>query len=82
MTEIVALVPQPKAPCKECVENARHHDETFGLVWCEHTRYGGIYQVEIGQWSIVGPFEDESCFRRSLYNSFASKLMEKAVVSS
>lgn len=76
--EVSVLVPEPQAPCKSCVENAQHQDETLGLVWCEHTRYGGVYQVEIGQWSIVGPFEDESQFKRALYNSFARKLMAKA----
>jgi hypothetical protein len=41
MSDVIAIVPQPKAPCQACVENARHQDETFGLVWCEHVRYGG-----------------------------------------
>jgi hypothetical protein len=80
MTEQKVYVPLPAAPCKACVENAVHQDENFGLVWCEHTRYGGVYQVEQGQWSIVGPFEEEAQFKRSLYNSFARKLMTKTVV--
>ena len=81
MSDVIAIVPQPKAPCQDCVENARHQDETFGLVWCEHTHYGGMYFVEQGQWQLVGPFDDESCFKRAMYNSFARKLMGKAVVS-
>ena len=78
--DINVLVPQPQAPCQDCVENAVHQDETFGLVWCEHTRYGGVYLVEQGQWSIVGPFDDEVQFRRSVYNSFAQKLMRQRSV--
>jgi hypothetical protein len=68
MTDIVATVPEPKAPCTACVENARHQDETFGLVWCEHVRYGGMYFVEQGQWQIVGPFENEQQFKRAMYS--------------
>ena len=62
----------------EISQAIRHLDETFGLVWCEHSKYGGVYQVEIGLWSISGPFDDEACFKRSLYNQFARKLMSKA----
>ena len=73
--EISLFVPEPQAPCKTCVENARHQDKVAGIVWCQHTRYGGVYQIEIGQWSLVGPFEDEACFKRSLYASFARQLL-------
>lgn len=73
--EKMVFVPEPLAPCQACVENARHQDAEFGLVWCHHVRYGGIYQVDVGQWSIIGPFADESHFRRALYSILSSKLV-------
>lgn len=66
MSEIVALVPEPKTLCKECVENARHQDENFGIIWCEHAHYGGLYLVAQGQWQVVGPFAEEAAFKRYL----------------
>ncbi|GEM_PF-3465021 len=67
MTDIVALVPQPEAPCKQCVETARHQEETIGIVYCHHTRYGGIYTAENGMWQISGPYADENAFKRAIY---------------
>ena len=66
MTDIVALVPQPEAPCKECVETARHQEQTIGIVYCHHTRFGGVYTAENGIWQISGPYENESAFKRAL----------------
>ena len=73
MSDIVALVPQPKTLCKECVENARHQDENFGIIWCEHHRYGGMYFVAQGQWQVVGPFAEEVEFRRYLAWVFSAQ---------
>lgn len=79
MSELIVMIPEPKAPCQECVENPQHADEDFGLVWCSHTRYGGIYDVELGQWQIVGPFRDEAHFKRALYNNLALQMQRKSV---
>ncbi len=63
------FVPLPQAPCKACVENARHQSEDVGIVWCKHTRWGGIYMVEQGTWTTTGPFANEQQFKRSMMNS-------------
>ena len=68
------LVPAPEAPCKTCVENAEHLDEQFGLVYCYHNRFGGVYIVNSGQWQIVGPYSSEKDFKRSVYNNMARRL--------
>jgi hypothetical protein len=78
--EVIAIVPQPKAPCQSCVENARHQSEEVGFVWCSHVRYGGVYLVEQGQWQITGPYADESEFKRAVYNNLARKLMARSTV--
>ena len=75
--EVIAIVPQPKAPCQECVENARHHNEQVGIVWCDHVRYGGIFIVEQGQWQIVGPYGNESEFKRAVFNNLTRQLSAK-----
>ena len=77
MSETIAIVPLPIAPCKHCVEDARHQDEIFGLIWCEHHRFGGVYHVEIGLWSLYGPFADETQFKRALHVMLARQISEK-----
>lgn len=76
--EIVTFVPEPLAPCKQCVENAVHQDEHFGLVWCGHTRYGGLYNVERGQWTCTGPYGTEQEFRRAMAVSMMRLLQSRA----
>lgn len=76
--DVVALVPEPQAPCKQCVENARHFDEHLGIVWCEHTRFGGVYNVERGQWTCTGPYQTEQEFRRGLHVSMLRLLQVRA----
>ena len=58
-------IPAPQAPCQTCIENAQGNDQ-ISIAWCGHRRYGGVYIVELGSWSISGPFDAESEFRRSL----------------
>ena len=77
--EKILHVPEPKSPCNDCVANARHMDESFGLVWCEHNKFGGLYNAEIAKWNLIGPFDNELEFKRSLYNNFARKLMQKSI---
>ena len=78
--DVSVFVPQPQAPCKQCVENAVHQDEKFGLVWCQHTRYGGVYLTELGMWNLAGPYEDEAAFKRATHNTFARLFMKSGTL--
>ena len=73
MSDQKVYVPEPAAPCKHCVEHARHQSEDIGIVWCKHTRTGGIYQVVPALWNCVGPFEDEAHFKRYMVACFGSR---------
>jgi hypothetical protein len=66
MTNRIDLFPIPKAPCNECVEDARHGGNPFGLVWCHHNNFGGVYAADVEQWSIAGPFIDEEHFVKAV----------------
>lgn len=76
--EPTVYIAEPLGMCEHCVNNPKGTHEDFVIVWCEHTRYGGIYQIPIGQWSIVGPFGNEGEFQRSVSAAFARKLMAKS----
>ncbi|MDO8864044.1 hypothetical protein Q6D67_20360 [Haliea sp. E1-2-M8] len=71
MTNVSVLVPTAASVCQHCVDNSRHQSEQVGAVWCEHTRCGGIYFVERGQWHVVGPFREETEFKRWLLMAFS-----------
>ena len=80
MNDTTMIVPQPHAPCPDCVENARHQSEDVGMVWCGHVSYGGIYLAEQGQWQIVGPYGDESEFKRAVFNNLARKAQARGLI--
>ncbi len=75
--EITVLVRKPGTICEYCVEHARHDNEAVGIVYCEHSRYGGIYIVETGMWQISGPFGSEGDFKRAVMRVAEQKLRAK-----
>jgi hypothetical protein len=69
--ELTVLVRKPGTICEACVANSRHQSEEVGVVWCEHSRYGGVYYVPTGMWQISGPFAVEDDFKRAVYRAYA-----------
>lgn len=51
-------IPELQLPCKECLSTCLK-DESYQVVWCEHTGYAAIYFVDAGTWHVLGPFPDE-----------------------
>jgi len=72
--EQTILVRMPGTICEDCVDNSRHESEDFGIFWCGHSRYGGIYFTLTGMWQISGPFNTEDDFKRAIYRAQAAKL--------
>ena len=79
MSDQTLICPEPLAPCLDCVQRAQFCDESLAIVYCPHRKFGGIFQTEIGQWHIVGPFGSEKEFKRSVHNNLARQVMRKAV---
>lgn len=76
--EVTVLVRKPETICEHCVEHSRHENEDVGIVWCEHSRYGGIYTVDAGMWNIIGPFDVEEDFKRYVMAVFSRQVRQKA----
>jgi len=74
-TDIFA--PLPEAPCQACIEDSQHQDESFCIVYCPHTRFGGLYIVEQGMWTLTGPHADDAEFRRVLFANTARQIAGK-----
>lgn len=64
--EVTVLVKPTPIVCQDCVDNSRHQSEEVGIVWCDHHKSGGIYMVDTARWHVMGPFDDESEFKRCL----------------
>jgi|GEM_PF-2597056 len=65
------FVSLPSAPCADCVtRNQQVIGDEFAVVWCPHTRFGGIYQISNATWHLSGPFREDDDFKRILVNFF------------
>lgn len=68
MNDVKFLVRTPGTLCQHCLDNNVHADadNTTVIAWCEHSRYGGMYSVTAGMWTLFGPFDTEANFRRAI----------------